>query len=299
MQLKLKKKDNKFYRISFATLSITNDKLKEGLSVQSKETNEIGTISRLDKDYIYINWNDSIERIRRSYANKELILRTDIPEQKLVQSEQLIKKIVSSSVPTDRIGTIVNMAIQKHLIDADEAVIKRTELESLDETELTKYEQEVNNAIADEIEDANPNKIKIDPEMTDAEKMLAKIRGNGGKATMASDAFLQSNLNSNGSGTRDLKSIQSDRKLDIDMTKFNPAGIELSSYMESLNNHLTKTAVNNARQYDEPKYIKKNSMDNLKGLTKPIVQQSTPISVNKQYNDLLAALDWTTTASQR
>ena len=165
--------NNKAFKIA-----INKNKININDQIQNRN-NLIGIITELNNNYAIISWDDgTFERIRLNefrnlLQNKELIKisNTGITKQ--------IKK--SINISTSSIKDLVNMAIEKGIIDNSDKELEILKLESFDQQALNEYKNNILNFNTDgEVyslsEDEANDSIAISKEEQEAMKMLNTLR---------------------------------------------------------------------------------------------------------------------------
>lgn len=207
-----------------------------------------------------------------------------IKEENKVISEEP-KQTISKTQFADKYDKIVDEAIQKHLIDESDRETKLLELKSLSDKEFDDYANEVHSEVSMEVTNIAKENDSEDENLTEAEKALRKIKQSGPIIGDFSKEIPTTTKTTSfdGGDSRSLSDIKANR--DLDISSYNEeifmdnAMMDLSNKLKSRNNVKKEIVAD------------KKPMSNLKGLTKPIVHESTQF--NKSLNDIFSNLDWT------
>ena len=198
---------------------------------------------------------------------------SSIPQpQKSIQQEKKLNFV-------DEYEKIVDLAIRKGMVDEDEREIKALELRALSEEDFETYKQQVQNEVSAKIETLDEEE---DDNLTEAEKVLAKIRKSGPIIGDFTNVNQPSTYDTGGfdSGTRSLKDIGSKK---LDYTNIKSEEQLMQETMEDISAKIQKQIVAK----------RKNPMANLKGLTKPIVQQQSQFEYGRNgLANKLSDLNW-------
>lgn len=291
MKLRITKKEKPYMRISYAMLYPKkvfkkNDRIKNN--------DKYGRISKVEKENIQITYDDkSKEVLSKKDASAILeIINVDIEPQiveekieKIVEQPKKTSKRKKSIKPKDRIQDILELAVKKGEIEKDEMDIKRVELEMLNEEQLDEYERKVQDSYDEDVSVEDTKEENI--EMTPAERALAELRANG-KAQTSTVAF------SSDSGSRSLAEAKMDHDMEMEELKsmmnagnVTKDGLTLDFGLENMNTgFMNKQASRN--EFVRPDT---HSMQNLHGLTKPLIQSSQ--GSFDSLKDRLGQIDWT------
>ena len=219
---------------------------------------------------------------RISYAMLDNLLKKEKPVE---QKKKVEMKKATVSKFADKYDKIVDEAIQKHLIDESDRETKLLELKSLSDKEFDDYANEVHSEVSMEVTNIAKENDSEDENLTEAEKALRKIKQSGPIiGDFSKEIPTTTKTTSFGGGdSRSLSDIKANRNLDIssynEETFMDNAMMDLSNKLKSRNNVKKEIVAD------------KKPMSNLKGLTKPIVHESTQF--NKSLNDIFSNLDWT------
>jgi len=225
-----------------------------------------------------------------SYAMLSYHLEKESPQEEVKQdvADKPVVKKATTQFAT-KYEKVVDMAINKGMVEEDERETKVLELQCLSEEDFDKYEKEVENAVSVKIGSITDKEPEFEEGMTEAEKTLAKIRATGSAPILTDFSGTSEDmlLGDESSGSRSLADIKQDRLMAQameSMTIKNETQL-LQDAMGDLANKLHKNkATANA----------KSPMSGLKGLTKPIVvpQQQQFGYRGNSLADKLAGLSW-------
>jgi len=260
-----------------------------------KNNDKYGRISKIEKESIQITYDDkSVETINKKDASAILeivnvtteTIPEPIKENKIVEKPKKATKKKSVAKPKDRIQEILELAVKKGEIEKDEMDIKRVELEMLDDDQLNEYERKVMDSYDEDV--SVEDTVEEDIEMTPAERALAELRANG-KAQTSTVAF------SSDSGSRSLSEAKIDHDMEMEELKsmmnagnVTKDGLTLDFGLENMNTNFMKRKASVQNEFVRPET---HSMQNLHGLTTPLVQ-SSPTSFDS-LKDRLGQIDWT------
>ena len=251
MNLKLRKKENKWYHITYSTLKCFDiNTLKSGSFLHNIHTDEQYKILDVLDPYVFVAVKDGLrERIRKDFLDDYIVIEKEL-------SDELEPKQEETS------------ALKQEKVSKKE--------ESKEDDIFDPYDE------GDGIESGEPEEQNSHEEKTEAEKMLAKIRGTGGvptKTAIPTGSF-------SGGGTRSL----SDIKDTVDPYNFKESDTTLDNYMEELADMVNGNVIKTAKKLDT------SSMSNFKGITKPVMTESPQFSSNLV--NMIGQLDWSTVSKR-
>lgn len=198
---------------------------------------------------------------------------------------------------------LVDVAIMKGIIDSDDLDLEIAKILSFGDIEFENYKT----SILDYETDGSivtSSFAPIQPELTEAERMLARIKGNGGKGIIGD---FSKDLNVRASGTpqtisNNVSSSAERRTLaEIKDDKFTFAKVneKIPTFEEQFENILISKVNENPRTIEasyieEPKELP--GFENLQGLKKPlrVTEKAASFPTNTSLKDLFGEMNWTT-----
>ncbi len=198
---------------------------------------------------------------------------------------------------------LVDVAIMKGIIDSDDLDLEIAKILSFGDIEFENYKT----SIVDYETDGSivtSSFAPIQPELTEAERMLARIKGNGGKGIIGD---FSKDLNVRASGTpqtisNNVSSSAERRTLaEIKDDKFTFAKVneKIPTFEEQFENILISKVNENPRTIEasyieEPKELP--GFENLQGLKKPlrVTEKAASFPTNTSLKDLFGEMNWTT-----
>lgn len=198
---------------------------------------------------------------------------------------------------------LVDVAIMKGIIDCDDLDLEITKILSFNDNEFENYKISVLDYETDGSE-VTSSFAPIRPEMTEAEKMLARIKGNGGKGIIGD---FSKELNVRASGTPQTisnnasSSVERRTLAEIKDEKFTFAKVneKIPTFEEEFGNILS-SKINENQRVVEANYIEEPKelpgFENLQGLKKPlrVTEKSSSFPTNTSLKDLFKEMNWTT-----
>lgn len=199
---------------------------------------------------------------------------------------------------------IVSLAIDKGIIDADELDIEIQKVLSFNDDEFENYKI----SILDYETDGSvitSTFAPIQQEMTEAEKMLAKIKGNGGRGIVGDFSKEMSVHSSEVSKTITNTASSSGEKRSLNELKdekftFSKVNEKIPTFEEEFESILINKLENVKQKKIEAKTIEKQKelpgFENLQGLKKPIrvSEKVSSYPTNTSIQELFGELGWTT-----
>ena len=213
---------------------------------------------------------------RISYAMLKNVTQKKVQPAEVQKNNVTVKQTAKFA---DKYDKIVDEAVRKHLIDESDRETKLLELKSLSDEEFKQYEQQVNQEENINVDNIAEKEQEQD-NMTEAEKALARIRKSGpiiGDFSDESNATV-ANTGFSSSENRSLADIKAQRQLDVN--SFNEENLMDDALMHLEQKRKKKEQTANVKP-----------MGNLKGLTKPIVHESSQFKNN--ISDIFSNLNWT------
>lgn len=225
-----------------------------------------------------------------SYAMLSYHLQKDEPQQEIEEKVKVEQPKAVTKFAT-KYDKLVDMAITKGLVEEDERELKTLEVQSLSDEEYEKYSQEVEQAVSMKVASITDKEPEYDENMTEAERMLAKIRATGSAPIMTNfPTESDDGLFDDESGSRSLADIKQDRIMAQAMGSME---IKSDTVLET---QLFEKAMDDLAQklHSKKTASVKSPMSGLKGLTKPIVvPQSTQFGGGSNtLANKLANLNW-------
>ena len=302
---------------------------KVGDKVQSKSDDLFGRINDIKNNRLYIKWEDNVlEKIKLDFWQEEVEIvdnanDTDfdntindnvIDDSEIIESMNIQHQLniieheriqdKTNQIKDKLASEIIDMAIMKGLVDADDKDVEMMKVLSMDDDSFSKYQKDI--VDYDVSGDVTSRKPIEDENLTEAEKMLKRIKGNGGKGFVGdfskemsdytpSISDLSYDMDSD-SGKRDLSSIK------MEGITFNNQ-YTIPSYedhytsliSDSLNKQASKHVPHMPQKTVESSRPEVKGFENLKGLTKPLIM-SEPVGkypTNSSIKDLFSDLNWT------
>jgi len=171
---------------------------------------------------------------------------------------------------------LINMSLNKNMIEPEDKDLELQKILALDDESFKIYQNEI--LEYDSSHEVTSN-VEEDDTLTEAEKALKRIKGNGKDSSI-------SNVDYNDS--RDLASI-GDKKITIENVYSKKAPNFENDFSEILSQKLSQEENNGTKNQFENKT---STFDNIQGLKKPI--QIPSKQTTNTYKDLFSELDWTT-----
>ena len=306
MRIKVCKKENKFYRLSFAMLAnVIGDRFAMGCKVELDGRE--GVVSGRDLNHVSVLWTDVNEAEQFTYAaavNKLHVSQPAVPRQ--VKADQPVSRsaVPRTPAPTiavnsgdERVDALVALAVAKQMIDVTDVEVTAMQLTAGGQESVERFAAEVNEFTADDIVEDAHSASGVTPQMNDAEKALAALRsGSGSSLSLPGIGDLGA-----GSGSRSLKDLSYDK---VDVMNYSTAATELDvdSVAELLGGKSALTGdeveppVSNEGAYRRATAAvhDEKPMSNIRGLTKPIVTPSKQFtaSLADQLSEALGDTQW-------
>ena len=274
MQIKITKKKKPYIRIAYAML-YKKQSFKKNDRIQNYATGKLGRIDKIIDNNIIVIYDDkSTETLNKKQAYRAItaIVSTSLSHTPVSHNKTTTFKSTSH---TDRITAILEEAVKKGEIAKDDMEVKRLELETLSEQDLTAYEQSVHESYDENITEA-------ETEPTEAEKALASLRATGKIADTSLEIIETTSRSLEDAKLEHMADLQA-KSMSITKDNSTKDGLTFEYGLEQMKN----TLQNQAHTFVRPK---EHSMQNLQGITTPIIQQSKELSIK----DKLANIEWTT-----
>lgn len=290
--------NNRIFRIAINKNKFhINDQIKN-------EQNLIGTITEQNDKYIIVSWDDNtFERIKiadfqKMLSNKELIKVNNI-------SIKPKKQIINANASVEE---LVNLAIEKGIIDASDKELEMVKVEAFDKKTLNEYKKNILNFSTDgDVYSLNENEVNIQENISEEEKqamqMLNKLR----------PKKIQSTININNTDSRSLKHIKDTKNVTFANIDSLEAPINFEDSLMKLANNTTSNDIDNNFQDEmslddiiseisNESTIKQNNNKvflntPLQGLTRPLitgVNKDNINPVNSAFSELFSPEMWST-----
>lgn len=189
----------KNYKINIKLNSYYKDKFYVNDEVIVKQDKRKGIISKINNNYIFVTYSDkTIERFNKLNAKEYLEYVDDVQEQVSPLTPQNLQANDFSNVPIDKVAEktynkvkqkkelnekeqkivdIINLGIQKGLIDKDDFEQEKLACSLMNENDLQDYIDNINEFSSQSIVTSKTE--EVDPNLTEGELMLRKIKENG------------------------------------------------------------------------------------------------------------------------
>lgn len=290
--------NNQIFRIAINKNKFhINDQIKN-------EQNLIGTITEQNDKYIIVSWDDNtFERIKiadfqKMLSNKELIKVNNI-------SIKPKKQIINANASVEE---LVNLAIEKGIIDASDKELEMVKIEAFDKKALNEYKKNILNFSTDgDVYSLNEDEVNIQKNISEEEKqaiqMLNKLR----------PKKIQSTININNTDSRSLKHIKNTKNVTFANIDSLEAPINFEDSLMKLANNTTSNDIDNNFQDEmslddiiseisNESTIKQNNNKvflntPLQGLTRPLitgVNKDNINPVNSAFSELFSPEMWST-----
>lgn len=290
--------NNQIFRIAINKNKFhINDQIKN-------EQNLIGTITEQNDKYIIVSWDDNtFERIKiadfqKMLSNKELIKVNNI-------SIKPKKQIINANTSVEE---LVNLAIEKGIIDASDKELEMVKVEAFDKKALNEYKKNILNFSTDgDVYSLNEDEVNIQENISEEEKqamqMLNKLR----------PKKIQSTININNTDSRSLKHIKDTKNVTFANIDSLEAPINFEDSLMKLANNTTSNDIGNNFQDEmslddiiseisNESTIKQNNNKvflntPLQGLTRPLitgVNKDNINPVNSAFSELFSPEMWST-----
>lgn len=290
--------NNQIFRIAINKNKFhINDQIKN-------EQNLIGTITEQNDKYIIVSWDDNtFERIKiadfqKMLSNKELIKVNSI-------SIKPKKQIINANASVEE---LVNLAIEKGIIDVSDKELEMVKVEAFDKKALNEYKKNILNFSTDgDVYSLNEDEVNIQENISEEEKqamqMLNKLR----------PKKIQSTININNTDSRSLKHIKDTKNITFANINSLEAPINFEDSLMKLANNTTSNDIDNSFQNEmslddiiseisNESTIKQNNNKvflntPLQGLTRPLitgVNKDNINPVNSAFSELFSPEMWST-----
>jgi hypothetical protein len=257
----------------------------------------------LDEEIIEIGSVEAILTSEKDFDIEKIKMQRTIND----LNDQLVEK-KTDSMKEKIARELVDVAIMKGIIDRDDLDLEITKVMSFSDSEFENYKTSVLDYETDG-SIVTSSFAPIQPEMTEAEKMLARIKNNGGKGIIGD---FSKELNVSASSTpqiisNNVSSTAERRTLaEIKDDKFTFAKVneKIPTFEEQFESILS-AKVNDNQRAIEASYIERNyieepkelpGFENLQGLKKPlrVTEKATSFPTNTNLKDLFSEMGWTT-----
>lgn len=290
--------NNQIFRIAINKNKFhINDQIKN-------EQNLIGTITEQNDKYIIVSWDDNtFERIKiadfqKMLSNKELIKVDSV-------SIKPKKQIINANASVEE---LVNLAIEKGIIDASDKELEMVKVEAFDKKALNEYKKNILNFSTDgDVYSLNEDEVNIQENISEEEKqaiqMLNKLR----------PKKIQSTININNTDSRSLKHIKDTKNVTFANIDSLETPINFEDSLMKLANNTTSNDIDNNFQDEmslddiiseisNESTIKQNNNKvflntPLQGLTRPLitgVNKDNINPVNSAFSELFSPEMWST-----
>lgn len=229
---------------------VKNDDITETRKIQSNQHNESSSkLSELDKLYnkAFSEMDDEYDDIIDANPNK---LKEQMLKRQVDMMEKKIEDKKINNIKAQSVNELISLMKDKNMIHDSESEKQQRELIiKMTDSEFEKFKQNI----------LNDNKSN-EPQLTEAEKMLQKIKFGGPIIGDFDKSTTLSNNNFESTETRNLESVAS-KKISVEEQS---NGLNLEGFK------------------------------NLQGLTKPLQVVSEQTSPRQNIADAISNLDWTT-----
>lgn len=202
--MKLKKisnsKASKNYKINIKLNSYYKNKFYVDDEVITKKDKQRGRVTKINNDFVFVTYADkTTERFSKDTARQFLDYVDDVETQVSPLTPQNLKPDdFNRNVPIDKLAereykkvkqqkvlsekeqqiiNIINLGIQKGIIDKDDFEQEKLACSLMNEEDLQNYIDEINEFNSQSIVTSKTD--DIDPNLTEAERMLLQIKENG------------------------------------------------------------------------------------------------------------------------
>lgn len=326
LNIKLTRAKGAVHRVRFATRDhVLSKQLRPGSRVGSVvEEGRTGTVRSVDDAWVYVCWDAGVsERVDRRTAARHLtVLADQTPPKPAARRVASPTPAAAPAQADDELGQLLSRAVRAGIIDDDDREMRRIELEASPEA-VAALRAEVEAAGNSTVVNADPAAVSDDPEMTEADRALARIRaGGGGSFGGGGGSFGGGGFG--GGGGRSLADAKADREAALDVDGFiaDPSGGMDAAFAQLAANlhgepppeddaaeliaelappardRGRRTATKPRRAYVPPGLQKESTaMSNLNGPTVPLVINNTPFK--QSLGESLSELGWTTLSGGR
>ena len=198
---------------------------------------------------------------------------------------------------------LVDVAIMKGIIDKDDLDLEIAKIMSFDDVEFENYKTSILDYETDGSEVIS-SYAPIQPEMTEAERMLARIKGNGGKGIIGDfskelnvhASAVPQTISNNVSSSAERRTLA---EIKDDKFTFAKVNEKIPTFEEQFENILSAKINENQRNI-EASYIEEPielpGFENLQGLKKPlrVTERAALFPTNTNLRDLFQEMGWTT-----
>lgn len=273
-----------------------NDNTYERLQIPLINKNYLIRISKNEYSD-NINYVDTIESqispLQTSTVNtassQDNFIENDFTNNQSTENEQVMEKNTVKiskkelSAENNKITQLINLALNKGIIDPDEVETEKLKLTAFDDAALKQYEEMLNNT-SDEGEVISLSESQIDtsglsPQEAEAQNMLHKLKHQRGISTMSR----QRNINVNDVNSRSLHDME---KTAITYMNTNN-GQTINNSQVSLDDSLLQALSNNNYQsnnYQSDNYSNSNNYQNNNNYQNDSYQDNNDISNNNSFD---------------
>lgn len=189
----------KNYKINIKLNSYYKDKFYVNDEVITKADRQKGIISKINSDFIFVTYADkTIERFNKNNAREFLEYIDDVEEQVSPLTPQNLQADDFSNIPISKVAEreykkvkqkkvidekeqkiidIVKLGIQKGLIDKDDFEQEKLACSLMNDEDLQDYIDNINEFSSQSIVTSKTD--DVDPNLSEAERMLLRIKENG------------------------------------------------------------------------------------------------------------------------
>lgn len=286
---------------------------KVGDRVKHYEENLTGTIKFMGDSGISVLWDDN-SRERFGNCNQLKLLTEskliekalDVIEENIdnniqkidIQTAKFERKLneidhnktneLNNKIKIIATNEIIDLAIRKGFIDEDDREIEYQKIICMSDEEYEIYKNEI---LDFEIQGEVSSTTSIEEPLTEAERMLKKVKNGGGIiGDFSKDVPTTSNYSSE-SGKRSLSDI-SDNKFTFN-NQYTIDSFE-DQFTNILSSHIEQSQSKQVTASHKPK-VELPGFENLQGLTKPIqIAKNTESGSSVNFGKLFSELNWTT-----
>ena len=223
-------------------------------------------------------------------------------QRKVDQLENKLTSKQSNNIKEKSAKELIEVAIMKNIIDVDDEEIEMQKILVMNDEQFEEYKTSIleyddSHQVTSRVESKDDNR-------TEAEKMLDKIKGNGGKGIIGDfsrETPTTKTASVDYSSKRSLTDIKDDKFSFSNQYEVPKFGDEFENI---LNNSLELNNIDNSYQTKTASHgVKKSPFDNLQGLTKPLQVSSkhaaSSFPTNTSLSELMRSLDWTTLSGKK
>ncbi|MFW6015674.1 MAG: hypothetical protein ACOCRK_04495 [bacterium] len=248
------------------------------------------------------------EEITSNVEDEEIDIEKIKMERKIEKLESQLDEKNADSVKDKVANDLIDLMIAKGMIEEDDREIEKTKIIAMNDNQFENYRQEI--VAFDDSHKVTSQAESYEP-LTEAERALQKIKGNGGRGIIgdfSNQTSSTSNMTAprqvsagtgNGNEGRNLNSVK-DKKFTYNSYKNNDIPPSFSDqFSDILSSKLQQQRSKQPQQLEKKTAEQKQTLpgfENLQGLTKPvqITEKSASFPSNTSMKELISELDWTT-----